>query len=285
MQCTRCTAGNHCIEKHMISSLCYFIYINRTATFELLRSAANMASAGEVVAVSPLDTLISDVRKGVASLPQPDGDGEMEIWSINLVYGELLGHSVEILLGHALRACTTAAGIRGSGLTFVDLGSGEGWPSIVAALTQPAAWARIDGVELVPRLHRVATSHLSAVAAQPHGEPVAAALGLVRYFCDDMLAPAMTARAPVASTADAATCAAAAAAQPSTGSEPAAAAGETAENGTGIGRIRNDSDVAATPPMPPWTAADVLFGEIHRTHNCASYAFWRRGERLRVYLG
>jgi hypothetical protein len=141
--------------------------------------------------------------KPAGSAAGPDDDlnddgGELMIWSVNLVYGELLAHSVVTLVGLALGAVQTAraaAADGGGACTFVDLGSGEGLPPCAAAAAYPHAWRALTGIELVPRLHRLALAHRAALledAAAAGRADVTAALDRVSFVCDDMLAPGIT---------------------------------------------------------------------------------------------
>lgn len=143
--------------------------------------------------------------KPAGTAPGPDDDlnddgGELMIWSVNLVYGELLAHSVVALIGLALGAVQTVRVVQsgsppadGGACTFVDLGSGEGLPPCAAAAAYPRAWRALMGIELVPRLHRLALAHRAALLEDVAGRgDVAAALDRVSFVCDDMLAPGIT---------------------------------------------------------------------------------------------
>ena len=124
---------------------------------------------------TPLNDLIDLVRQTAlkeiavdkfSGSPEGDDDGEIQIWSINLVYGELRAESVAHLLSIGLRAVLPdkreQARNAGAGTLmprFLDLGSGEGIPCLTAAMRFANRLARICGIELLPRLHRVAKKH------------------------------------------------------------------------------------------------------------------------------
>lgn len=122
---------------------------------------------------TPLSLLLDQVRRSaVVEAPPPrpsaDGDdaGEMEIWSINLVYGELQPDAVSQLFEKALAALIPdrRRGANPRPLpSFLDLGSGEGVPCLTAALCFNRQFGRICGIELLPRLHRVALGHRKAL--------------------------------------------------------------------------------------------------------------------------
>lgn len=149
------------------------------------------------------------------------GDG-YECFSLHLVYGELTPEGFRGVLGAALRHFVAyhtkkpadsialddpyLTGRRASkGLTFVDLGSGEGVPPIVAALTgvfgppegsASPATASLEaacgsvGIELVPRLHKRALDNLTAAKAQLTAEgdaTSAATLQHVHLICGDFI--------------------------------------------------------------------------------------------------
>ena len=188
-------------------------------------SAADELSDANAYAVDDVDDVVKMIResvaKDIAAKPKASGDSEMEIWSINLVYGELKPHALVSLLRQALDACGTVAAKSGGPLAYIDLGSGEGFPSIVAALAFPQTpWSRIDGIELIPRLHRLAEAHRDAAIARhlasADGALQLLALSKVRYYCGDMLAQQ---------------------------------------------QLEDDSTASGRAGMSPWTEADIVFGE------------------------
>jgi hypothetical protein len=103
--------------------------------------------------IQPLDAWVESIRKAASVVPQEED--EMQIWSMDLVYGELLASSIVSMLHFALAHCRTLTAP--SARQFVDLGSGEGVPCIVAALM---GFARSEGIELVPRLNRRGRLHV-----------------------------------------------------------------------------------------------------------------------------
>lgn len=109
------------------------------------------SSAALITAAAPF---FASTRSLALTLPlAPTPPDECEGWSIATVYGELVPHSVASLLALALDGCTSAPA---HGALFVDLGSGEGVPCLVARTLFTARIARARGVELLPRVHRVA---------------------------------------------------------------------------------------------------------------------------------
>lgn len=101
------------------------------------------------------------VRAAAAAAPPPvKEEEELQVWSIALVYGELAPATVARVLRIALDLCTAA----GTQRRFVDLGSGEGVPCVVAAALFPEVTS-VHGIELVPRLHRKAAAHVAAAHA------------------------------------------------------------------------------------------------------------------------
>lgn len=181
---------------------------------------AELAAVRAAVKLSPPARPANLAGAGAADADDESDSGELMIWSINLVYGELLVPSVVALVGEALRAVRTArleadaaAGAASSWrAAFVDLGSGEGAPALAAAAAYPRAWRSLLGIELVPRLHRLACAHrdglaaraaaravartagggAGAAAADDDAADVAAALARVRFVCDDMLRPGLS---------------------------------------------------------------------------------------------
>jgi len=163
-----------------------------------------------------MDAFIAAVKASVAAdaVAQKESPVEdaMAIWSVDLVYGELQPHSVAALLDVALPLVETAR-TRSKAppspdapttaptppteeqagpaplLAFLDLGSGEGVPCIVAAASHPHAWRRLLGVELVPRLATLAGAHLAAAVAAAPTPAAADALRRVAFTTGDMLAP------------------------------------------------------------------------------------------------
>ena len=138
----------------------------------------------------------------IKGAPKDDDDlndnGEMMVWSCNLVYGELLTHSVVKLVDLALSAVDTARLQKSDTsqprtsqrATFIDLGSGEGAPVCIAAAAFPRAWSRLTGIELVPRLHRLAEAHHAGLmedAAVAGHIDVIKVLERANFECDDML--------------------------------------------------------------------------------------------------
>lgn len=145
-----------------------------------------------------------------AAAPAPDctGDdgGEVEVWSINLVYGELLPDAVSQLLDSALAALLPdrrRSALPRAAPAFIDLGSGEGIPCLVAATRFGSRLGRICGIEFIPRLHRAAERHRALVqrllehadpaiaSAVAPGDGMEAALGAVtriELICDSFLA-------------------------------------------------------------------------------------------------
>lgn len=124
---------------------------------------------------SPLNAIFDLVRQAAVAAAPPktasasgegDDGGELQIWSINLVYGELQPVSVAQLLEAALAALLPD---KRRGATpratpaLIDLGSGEGVPCLTAAIRFGDRVGRICGIELIPRLHRAALAHLTAM--------------------------------------------------------------------------------------------------------------------------
>lgn len=162
----------------------------------------------------PVDEVLQTVRKRVKEAPAPPrpppassssaeaaegttetDDGELDIWSVNLVYGELLVPSVVDLVGAALSHYCGSGSATNCELVFVDLGSGEGAPPLAAAASFPLAWKALKGIELVPRLHRLALAHRSGMIDETGRlgrADIVAALGRVSFECDDMLKDGFT---------------------------------------------------------------------------------------------
>jgi hypothetical protein len=97
-------------------------------------------------------------------IPLTDDEASAEGWSLHTVYGELCPRSVAALLSIAVSACTSSTTNK-SNLTFVDLGSGEGIPALLARSLFPTNFALARGVELLPRVHRVACALAAASRA------------------------------------------------------------------------------------------------------------------------
>lgn len=90
-------------------------------------------------------------------LPLTEEDkNAFQCWSMNFVYGELLPRSVVDLLSFAHAHCQTATPLNQR--RFMDLGSGEGIPTIVAATH--CGFYKSYGIELLPKLHRKAVKYL-----------------------------------------------------------------------------------------------------------------------------
>ena len=138
-------------------------------------------------APSPIISALLSARARVASAPAPapaDDAAEHTIWDMSLVYGELTPHGFLSLLSSALLHCRSRAV---GALTFLDLGSGEGAPTLLAAAAYPAHWCALRGIELVPRLHRLALRHLAELSSDPAMADAQAAFSRISFECDDML--------------------------------------------------------------------------------------------------
>ena len=101
-----------------------------------------------------------------------DDEKAAEGWSLHTVYGELCPRSVAALFSIALSSCTSGSSSSHGGLTFVDLGSGEGVPALVARGLFSDRFGLARGVELLPRVHRVACA-LAAAAREALKEEAA----------------------------------------------------------------------------------------------------------------
>lgn len=89
-------------------------------------------------------------------------DDSFQVFSVDLVYGELTPAGMQAVLDKAVE--TLASEVRKSAdIVFADLGSGEGVPPLVAALD--GRFSVCMGVELVPRLHRTAVRLAHALQA------------------------------------------------------------------------------------------------------------------------
>jgi hypothetical protein len=135
-----------------------------TSVDTLAKEIPSLASLFDVVR----RTAGSTARVAVADAASSNSDGgDFEIWSVNLVYGELTPDAVARLLEEGLSHIAPDKRLRGAEPrplpSFIDLGSGEGVPCLVAALRFGDKLHRICGIELLPRLHRVALSHQSAM--------------------------------------------------------------------------------------------------------------------------
>jgi SAM-dependent methyltransferase len=128
--------------------------------------------------------LVALVRSRAAALP-PLPAAEFAGWAASLTYGELIPAEAAAAVRRGLSLLSrTPPG----GAAFVDLGSGEGWPCLIAAALFPAAFRDVRGVELVPQLVAAAERHRAlAAAALPAGSAAAASVGGVKFECADLL--------------------------------------------------------------------------------------------------
>ena len=146
-------------------------------------------------------TLVAHVRDAASLLSPIEPtleDAPYQTWSLSLVYGELEPASVVHVLQQAVAHCRVSGP-----LSFADVGSGEGFPCLLAASFFPR-FERVCGVELVPRLHRTAQRHVS-LAADVLGQ------GELFSGCASASAGAALSESDASGTADAATSSGAAA--------------------------------------------------------------------------
>jgi hypothetical protein len=196
--------------------------------------------------------------------------------------------------------------------SFVDLGSGEGWPSILAAALLPLRAGGSRGVEIVPRLVRRAEAHRTLVAAA-----LAAAEAAGAGAADDAQAAGGAARQVPPASAGAVDCASggavdgaallrvlrraahpgAPAALDGGGAGAAAAAAVTAVRfelgsfledsaGSGAGTSAGAASAsasapAAPPPAPPWHEADIVFVNATAFDEKLLHGLHLRSERMR----
>jgi hypothetical protein len=144
-------------------------------------------------AAEPLEAaaaaLVEAARGARAAAPPRPLPPELQVYDISLTYGELQPASFMRALALALpflRAPPPHA--------FLDFGSGEGFPPLLAAALHGGTFSACSGVEISPRLHAVAlehAGHAAALAPALPGLPSGAqgALQRVALHCGDGLAP------------------------------------------------------------------------------------------------
>ena len=150
-----------------------------------LRESAQQLFDGAALRESA-QQLLAAVRAAAASLP-PLLDSSFAIWSPSLTYGELLPCSLASALARGVELLPPP--LRGGGgARFLDLGSGEGVPCVLAAALFPV-FAAVRGVELLPRLHAAAERHRACAAAAllPGGPAAAERVRRVELRCADMM--------------------------------------------------------------------------------------------------
>lgn len=111
-------------------------------------------------------------------MPRSDAVPILEIFDVNLVYGELAPHVLPHIINHVLSVDTLPcndATLQGctdddscfplAGRVLVDLGSGEGIPVLATSLYCSHIFSTCVGLELLPHLHATALRHAGAVTS------------------------------------------------------------------------------------------------------------------------
>jgi peroxiredoxin len=156
----------------------------RQAAVESTKLTPRASAEGEPTSQSTVDVrwdaldkraieLVSRVREASAALPALPPSEDFLCWDVSHTYGELLPDATAAALRRALSLLPP-----GGGFTFLDLGSGEGVPVVLASALFPE-FRRVCGVELLPRLHTVAERHVAQLTA--------AAAARVTLRCGDMM--------------------------------------------------------------------------------------------------
>jgi hypothetical protein len=152
--------------------------------------APDAAAAAAAAQDAAGEAFVAALRAARAALPPPAAPPapEPQIYDISLTYGELTASAFLGVLRLALPFLASPPPH-----AFLDFGSGEGLPPLLAAAFCPLL-ASCAGVEVSPRLHAAALAHAAAApaaaaaAALPPGASERLRLGPALH-CSDGLAP------------------------------------------------------------------------------------------------
>ena len=131
------------------------------------------------------EVFIKCVMSSVCSVPEspPPLESDPVMWDISLTYGELTPTSVIDILQLAVKHCLLP-----SPHSFFDIGSGCGFPSILASAYFPSIESS-GGVEIVPSLHNQSILNVAAAASLLEDEERRMRVSRITLVCGDCLSP------------------------------------------------------------------------------------------------